>query len=342
MRRDQLIRQWSLLSRLEARQAGLTVAQMAAAGGVSERTVYRDLGDLQAAGFPLHSIKEEDETRWRFVDGYVFKIPRPIRTSELLALHLARDMLSAFRGTVFHHDLEGLWQTVEAGLAPATRDFLAGIKELYRIGPGPDHHYAARAEIVARLNQALGERRSVDIAYHSLKSPDRQLRRVDPYALWFKNNTLYLVAFCQRRGQVRIFVVDRISMIQTTGERFTVPADFDLDRYLADCFGVMRGEACNVRIRISPAWARYVAERSWHPSQHIQQQIDGGIEIAFRVAGLEEIRQWVLSLGPEALVIEPPELKAAVAESLAEALARYDTRAPRVEAPQQASLPGLG
>ncbi len=325
MRRDQLIRQWALLTRLEATQAGLTVSEMATEGGISERTVYRDLADLQAAGFPLHSEREDDETRWRFVEGYVFKTPRPIRASELLALHLARDMLGAFRGTVFHHDLERLWQTVESGLAPATRDFLDGIKDLYRIGPGPDHHYAARAEIVARLNQALSERRSVDIAYQSLKSPERQVRRVDPYALWFKNNTLYLVAYCHRREQARIFAVDRISMIQATTERFSVPAGFDLDRYLADCFGVMRGDTCNVRIRISPAWARYVAERTWHPSQHIQRQIDGGIEIAFRVAGLEEIRQWVLSLGPEARVLEPPELKASVAESLAAALALYDT-----------------
>lgn len=342
MRRDQLIRQWSLLSRLESSLAGLTVAQRAAAGGVSERTIYRDLADLQAAGFPLHSVKEKDETRWRFVEGYVFRTPRPIRASELLALHLARDMLTAFRGTVFHQELEGLWQTIEAGLAPATRDFLEGIKDLYRIGPGPDHQYVARAEIVARLNQALSERHSVDMAYHSLKSPERRVRRVDPYALWFKNNTLYLVAFCHRRGQVRIFAVDRISMIQATSERFTIAADFDLDRYLADCFGVMRGEACNVRIRISPAWARYVAERTWHPSQHIQGHIDGGIEIAFRVAGLEEIRQWVLSLGPEARVIEPPELKAEVVQSLAEALALYDTGDQRGEAPRQASLPGLG
>ena len=315
---------------------------MAADGGVSERTVYRDLDDLQAAGFPLHSVKEDGETRWRFVDGYAFKTPRPIRASELLALHLARDMLAAFRGTVFHQDLEGLWQTIGAGLAPATRDFLEGIKDLYRIGPGPEHQYAARAEIVARLNQALGERRSVDMAYHSLKSPDRRVRRVDPYALWFKNGTLYLVAFCHRRGQVRIFVVDRISMVQATSDRFTIPADFDLDRYLADCFGVMRGEAWNVRIRISPAWARYVAERTWHPSQHIQRHIDGGIEIAFRVAGLEEIRQWVLSLGPEAMVIEPPELKAAVAESLAQALALYDTGDLRAQLPRQVGLPRLG
>ena len=41
----------------------------------------------------------------------------------------------------------------------------------------------------------------------------------------------------------------------------------------------------------------------------IQKQLDGAIEIIFRVAGLDEIKQWVLGLGPEAYVVEPEELR---------------------------------
>lgn len=55
MRRNQLVRQWRLLQGLEAARNGLTVAEMMATGRISERTVYRDLNDLQRAGFPLHS-----------------------------------------------------------------------------------------------------------------------------------------------------------------------------------------------------------------------------------------------------------------------------------------------
>ena len=323
MRRNQIVRQWRLLERLEAARRGLTVAEMMAAGRVSQRTVYRDLVDLQRAGFPLHSKMEGEDLRWQFIDGYRFKTPRPMRPTELLALHLARDMLAAFRGTVFHRDLESLWQNVAAGLPAETRDFLDRLRGLYRIGAGPVRDYSARAEILARLNTALTGRRSVDIVYRSLKDAHSGLRRVDPYALYLRNATLYLAAFCRLRGEVRLFVVDRIAMLQPTEQRFSPPSGFDPDRYLADSFGVMRGPAETVRIRIRPDWARYVAERQWHPSQTVQQQIDGGIEIGFRVAGLDEIRQWVLSLGDAAQVLAPPELRQAVRESLARTLDQY-------------------
>jgi len=56
--------------------------------------------------------------------------------------------------------------------------------------------------------------------------------------------------------------------------------------------------------------------KAWHESQRIQKLIDGGIEISFRVAGLDEIRQWVLSFGSEAVVVEPAEFKISVWKSL--------------------------
>jgi predicted DNA-binding transcriptional regulator YafY len=85
----------------------------------------------------------------------------------------------------------------------------------------------------------------------------------------------------------------------------------------------MQDELYGVIIRISPAWARYVGEKIWHESQRIQKLIDGGIEISFKVAGLSEICQWVLSMGPEAVVVEPTELKVLIKNKLQEALDHY-------------------
>lgn len=82
-------------------------------------------------------------------------------------------------------------------------------------------------------------------------------------------------------------------------------------------------ELYGVTIRISPTWARYIGEKIWHESQRIQKLIDGGIEISFKVAGLDEIRQWVLSLGPEAVVVEPADLKVLVWKNLKETLEQY-------------------
>jgi predicted DNA-binding transcriptional regulator YafY len=47
------------------------------------------------------------------------------------------------------------------------------------------------------------------------------------------------------------------------------------------------------------------------------------VEITFRVAGLDEIRRWVLSFGPEAAVLEPEKLKESVRKDLSSNLAQY-------------------
>ena len=149
-------------------------------------------------------------------------------------------------------------------------------------------------------------------------------RRVDPYKIWFFEGTIYLIGFCHLRGQVRMFVLDRIRMLRVTEETFDPPKDFSLDEYLGHSFKVMRDELHTVRVRISPAWTRYVGEKIWHESQKAEKLPDGGLELTFRVAGLEEIMRWVLSLGPEAEVVEPERLKEMVRKSLGETLSIYD------------------
>ena len=59
MRGDQLARQWSILKQIEVSKNGITAAEIAEIGGTSLRTAYRDLGDLQLAGFPLYNEKGE-------------------------------------------------------------------------------------------------------------------------------------------------------------------------------------------------------------------------------------------------------------------------------------------
>jgi len=50
-------------------------------------------------------------------------------------------------------------------------------------------------------------------------------------------------------------------------------------------------------------------EKIWHESQKTAKFQDGTMEITFRVAGLDEIKRWVLSLGPECQVLVPEKLK---------------------------------
>ena len=90
-------------------------------------------------------------------------------------------------------------------------------------------------------------------------------------------------------------------------------------------FKVMHDELYTVKVRISPDWARWVGEKIWHESQKITKLPDGSLEMAFLVAGLDEIKRWIFSFGPEAAVLEPEKLKEMVRKDLSRNLAQYST-----------------
>lgn len=90
-------------------------------------------------------------------------------------------------------------------------------------------------------------------------------------------------------------------------------------------FKVMHDELYTVKVRISPEWARWVGEKIWHESQKITKLPAGGLEITFRVAGLDEINRWALSFGPEAQVLEPPNLQELVRKDLVKTLSQYQS-----------------
>ncbi len=324
MRGDQISRQWRILRQLESSRAGLTAAEIAEAGGASLRTAYRDLEDLQASGFPLYCEEEEAGRRWKLVDSFTTGIPVPFTLTELMALHLGRDLFRVLKGTEFYDSMESLFEKHRAILAPETLAFLDRLSAAFHTGIRPYRNYARFREMVHQVNRAVVKRRRVEIVYQGLRSEKETVRKLDPFAVWLYDGTIYVVGYCHLRGEVRMFVVDRIRMLKDTDQSFEKPADFDLHRHVRHSFKVMTDELYTVRIWISPAWARYVSERIWHESQHIQKQVDGAVEISFRVAGLEEIKQWVLSLGPEARVIEPPELICDIADSLSQTKRYYE------------------
>ena len=58
------------------------------------------------------------------------------------------------------------------------------------------------------------------------------------------------------------------------------------------------------------------------------------MELSFQVAGLDEIKQWVMSLGPEAYVIEPKKLKDMVKSDMKKAMFQYEQMRPAYQVPE--------
>jgi len=323
MRGDQLARQWRVIRAIEASANGLTVAEIANREETGIRTIYRDLEALQAAGFPLYSEKVDKANRWAFVDTYKFKIPAPFTLTELMSLYFYKDLVRVFKGTPFHDSIDSVFKKIQSTLPPPALRYLDQMQSVFHVGIKPYKDYAQFRNILNQVNQAAMERRRVEMVYHSLHRKERTLRKVDPFKVWFYDGTIYLIGLCHLREEVRMFVLDRIKTLKVTNDRFTIPKDFNLEDFMRHSFKVMHDELYTVKVRISPGWARWVGEKIWHESQKMTKLPDGGLEIIFQVAGLDEIKRWVLSFGSEAVVLEPERLKEMVRKNLSRNLAQY-------------------
>jgi predicted DNA-binding transcriptional regulator YafY len=139
---------------------------------------------------------------------------------------------------------------------------------------------------------------------------------VAPYKVWFYNETFYLIGLCLLRQDIRLFAIDRIEAVTLTDETFDIPEGFDAESFMNASFGVFQGSLQTVRIRFRPQAAGYVKEKIWHPSQTIADQPDGSVIFTVKVAGVQEIKYWVLKWGSAAEVLSPDLLRREVSEEI--------------------------
>jgi predicted DNA-binding transcriptional regulator YafY len=325
-RGDQLSRQWKIIHRLMASVRGKSAGELADELECHSRTVYRDLEALQMAGFPLFTEQSGGKTLWSVLDTGRRTMPLPLSLTELMALYFSRNMLKVLQGTAIYDSLSALFDKVKATLPPEYAAYLDKISQSLEVGVKAHKPYQRFQETLDRVNQATQERRHIEMEYFSMRRGARTHRRVAPYKVWFYNETFYVIGYCELRREIRLFAVDRIERLEILDTRFEPPEGFDANAFMQASFGVFQGETVQVRIHFAPSVAGYIEERLWHPTQSLAHQSDGGLIFEARVAGLEEIKYWVLKWGAGATALEPAALRAAVAEEVRQMAANYDGR----------------
>ena len=322
MRGDQLARQWQLIQHLAKSRAGIGLDELARELDCVKRTVYRDLDALMYAGFPVKSEKRDGRAFYSFLDSYSLG-DVPFTPDELLALAFSEDLLRVLEGTVFHDSIASALAKIRAGLGPELTNYLSRMTDTFRVIPGPHKRYAQFADTIRMLNDAVLSQQTVAMKYRTGRSGAESERGLDPYRVWYRSGGLYVIGHDHQSGEVRTFAIDRIVEIEATDKSFEVAPSFDFDTFVSSAFGVISETPVAVRIRFDSDWKNHVMEHTWHPSQKIAELPDGGLELTMEVGGTTEVRNWVMSFGAGAEVIEPSELRADVITELERVTARY-------------------
>jgi predicted DNA-binding transcriptional regulator YafY len=188
-----------------------TAAFLAQRLEVSERTVYRDVADLQHQGVP---IEGEAGVGYRLGNG--FELPPLMFTQdEAAALTAAARLAQSWVDPALAADIDSALGKIVSVLPPAARVSAEAVA-LYAPALGMDA--GTRAHLQA-LREAVQARRKLRLAYRDEGGAATE-RTVRPLGCFYWGKVWTLSAWCELRQDFRGFRADRIDALQVLEERF--------------------------------------------------------------------------------------------------------------------------
>ncbi|GGS77088.1 transcriptional regulator [Planobispora rosea] len=299
-------------------RGGMTAAELARELEVSERTVHRDVLALSEAGVPVYADRGRGGG-YRLLDGYRTRLTGLDR-AEAEAL-----FLSGVPGALREMGLGEVAATARlkaaAALSPSLRDAPATAAQRFHLdAPGWFASDTPPPPALSPLARAVWGDHPVTARYREAE------RTLEPYGLVLKGGIWYLAT------RTAIYRVDRFGDVAPhLDRRFERDRDFDLAAFWAERAAQFNRSLLrtHITLRLSPHGRRIL--------RHVADP--AALDDALASIGEPDGRGWVtarlpveshevaygqvLRFGPDAEVLDPPGLRALVAEAAARTASLY-------------------
>lgn len=214
---------------LRGRRTALPARRLAETLGVSLRTVYRDVADLQLSGVPI-----EGEAGVGYVLRKGADIPPLMFTrDELEALVVGTRFVRAFAGRRLSTSAQAAMLKIEAVLPPELKQRAEHTRIYAPVWE--DQFHRDHAALIDTLHGAIGARQVLRLDYAD-ETGKASRRDVEPLCLAFWGGKWTLGAWCRLRRDFRNFRPDRMQTCEPRDTHF----DDDPTRNLAAYFAAMK------------------------------------------------------------------------------------------------------
>lgn len=317
MRHEKAGRLLELARLLASTAEGLTLDEMAERLEVGRRTAER-MRDAVREVFPqLEEVDDPPTKRFRIPAGLdnLFQAPT---ADELAALRRAVDGFEAQGNTAGAASLRTLEQKVLSATRAAARRRLAPDLEALlqaeaialQAGPRPFED----ERVLSAVREALKSLSALRFRYEGGSTPGR-VREVTPYGVLFGRSN-YLVAAEGAGGEPRNWRLDRMHDVEVLDTAAAPPADFSLQDYADESFGIYHDDVEDVVLRAVGEGADDALRWRFHANQAVEPQDDGSVIVRFRASGMRELAWHLFTWGDRIQVLGPQRLKDMLASEI--------------------------
>ncbi len=280
-------------------------AELARRLEVSPRTVQRYVARLQDLGFAVYSTRGRGAS---YSLGAAELPPLTFSRAEALALGAGLGALGLLGLAELAPAAASARAKLGQVLPPEAAGQLTALEKHSGIGAGCSTVQLEGA-IWTAVVEALEAGRILQLEYRSAGGETTQ-RRLRPYGTAFYQGRWYLVGWCEKRGEVRCFRVDRVRNAALTADTFAPPDGFDALAYVQDTLPHLPAPyEVSVWLALQPEQVRQEGELGWRTELNAEA---GGTRLRCLRSEQRELRMLAASLlvlAAEFRIDGPPELR---------------------------------
>lgn len=286
----------AILTHLQSKKK-VTAKELSERFNLSLRTVYRDIKALDESGVPIIG---EAGIGYSIMEGY--RLPPVMFTQEeASAILISSKLADRFTdGSVKKH-LAGALYKIKAVLRGHDKDYLELLNESVAVGTVPD--VQSDAPHLVQLQQALIEKKVVQIDYASPYQEETSRRLIEPIGLYYYSTGWHLIAWCRLRGDYRDFRADRISKLFLTDEIYKDKERMSLQQYINS---FRRTELQKVIVLFNKEQARFAVDQKYLRGFVSEEIVDDKVRMTFLTSFPEYLVRWLL-IYTDAVTIESPD-----------------------------------
>lgn len=299
---NRLERLSAILIHLQSKKV-VTAAEIAERFGISIRTIYRDVNALIEAGVPVGS---EAGVGYFLVEGY--KLPPVMFSSEeAIALIIAEKLINSFPDRFTKKHFQDALYKIKAVLKSHQKDEVAALSDNLRIFSGSALPEPKEYPFLQTIQQAIIQKKIVEIVYKALSDDKPQQRDIEPIGLCNYMQEWHVIAWCHLRNDYRDFRLDRMLSATLSQQTYVHEQKLTIDDYFKNWFSNLN--LIEIQIAVHADMAQQISNSKYWYGFIREEPFENAVAMTFLNADLQGFARWLLMLGGRVKILQPLNLQ---------------------------------
>jgi predicted DNA-binding transcriptional regulator YafY len=289
------------------------------------RTLRKDISDMQLdskLGYHAPIANNRRLGGYHYTDSDYSIDKLPLNKEDVKRLEWAATTLSQYQGIPFMNEFTTTIEKIIRVVNRVKRGNYETILDFIEFEKTPT---ASGLQHMDTIIEAIQDRSSIDLIYHSFENANPVSVIVHPYFIKEYRNRWYLIGLKDKNNAIRTYAYDRIVSITPSTALFKQNTFITKHEYLQNCIGVGLGsrEIEHIILQFLPQSGKYVVTQPLHRSQHVISNDSEKVVISLDLIVNYELISAILSYGDFVKVLEPIGLAEIIAKKATQISKHY-------------------